>query len=100
MSNQKQKLYEQFLKRRTPENKETYKAYKNLFEMIKRKSKKHLYSAKLIKFQGDTKKTWHIIKEQIGKSGIDKSPCLQKIFIDKLKMLVKPKLLMNLINFS
>ena len=41
---------------RTPENKQTYKAYKNLFEMIKRKSKKNFYSAKLIKFQGDAKK--------------------------------------------
>ena len=44
------------MKRRTPENKETYKAYKNIFEIIKRKSKKKFYSAKLIRFQGDTKK--------------------------------------------
>ena len=51
--------------------------------MIKRKSKKQFYSAKLIKLQGDTKKTWHIIKEQINKNGIDKSSCPQKNFIDK-----------------
>ena len=55
-SKRKQKLYKKFLKRRTTENKETYKTYKNLFEMIKQKSKKSFYSAKLIKFQGDTKK--------------------------------------------
>ena len=68
----KAKLYGKFLKRRTPENRETYKAYKNLFEMIKRKSKKNFYSEKLIKFQGDAKKTWHIMKELIGKSEVDK----------------------------
>ena len=55
-SKRKEKLSEIFSKRLTPENKETYKAYKNLFEMIKRKSKKNFYSAKLLKFQGDTKK--------------------------------------------
>ena len=36
-SKRKQKLYEKFLKRRTPEYKETYEGYKNLFQMIKRK---------------------------------------------------------------
>ena len=51
--------------------------------MIKRKSKKCFYFAKLIKFQGDTKKTWCIMKELIGKSGIDKSSFPQKIVIDK-----------------
>ena len=60
--------------------------------MIKRKSKKHLYSAKLIKFQGDTKKTWHIIKEQIGKNGIDKSSCLQTIFTDKTENVGETKI--------
>ena len=45
--------------------------------MIKRKSKKNFSSAKLIKFQGDTKKSWRIVKELTGKSGIDKSPFLK-----------------------
>ena len=56
MSKRKQKLYEEFLKRRTPENKETFKAYKSLFEMIKQNSKKNFYSGKPLKFQGDAKK--------------------------------------------
>ena len=55
-SKRKQNLYEKFLKQRTPENKENYKAYKNLFEMVKRKSKKNFYSAKLLKFQVTLKK--------------------------------------------
>ena len=94
------------MKRRTPENKETYKTCRNLFEMIKRKSKKNVYSEKLIKFQGDATKIWRIMKELIGKSGIDKSfgkSYPQKIVINKTvgeKLLVKPKLLMNLMNSS
>ena len=44
------------MKRRTSENKETFW---NLFEMIKQKSKKKIYSAKLIKFQGDAKNMAH-----------------------------------------
>ena len=41
-SKRKQKLYEKFLKHRTPINEANYKAYKNPFETIKRKSKKRL----------------------------------------------------------
>ena len=36
----KQKLYDKFLERRTPENQLLYKAYKNLFETIKSESNK------------------------------------------------------------
>ena len=91
-SKRKQKLYEKFLKRRTPENKDTYKSYKNLFEIIKRKSKKNFHSAKLIKIQGDTKKTWCIMKELIGKSGIDKSFFPQKVVIDKTEVVGETKI--------
>ena len=72
--------------------------------MIKRKSKKNIYPEKLIKFQGDATKIWRVMKELSGKSGIDKSFDMsypQKIVIDKTvceKLLVKPKLLMNLVN--
>ena len=55
-SKNKQRLYEKFLKNRTPKNKETYKTYKNLFETIKRRTKKKVYSEKLRKFKGDAKK--------------------------------------------
>ena len=39
-SKRKQKLYETFLKKRTPRNESIYKAYKSLFESLKEKSKK------------------------------------------------------------
>ena len=81
-SKQKQNLYEKFLKHRTPINEANYKAYKNLFETIKRKSKKRFYSEKLIKFQGDAKKTWCLIKELIGKMKTKKPSLPFKIVID------------------
>ena len=51
----KQRFYEKHLKKRTPENKQIYKNYKSLFESIKNKSKKHYYSEKLLKLQGNAK---------------------------------------------
>ena len=51
----KEKLYEQFLKKRTPRG-EQYRNYKNLFEIIKKKAKKIYYSNKLLKCTGDIKK--------------------------------------------
>ena len=39
-SKRKQKLYEKFLKKRSPPNENIYKAYKSLFESLKKKSKK------------------------------------------------------------
>ena len=62
-SKKKQRIYEKFLKNRTPKNEETYKTYKNLFETIKRRSKKNFYSEKLQKFKADAKKTWSVMKE-------------------------------------
>ena len=53
----KQKIYEKFLKNRTPKNEETYKNKKTLSETIKKRSKKNFYSEKLQKFKGDARKT-------------------------------------------
>ena len=39
-SKKKQKLYDKFLKKKTFSNEKIYKTYKNLFEIIKFKSKK------------------------------------------------------------
>ena len=83
------KNYIKTFKRRIPEHKKTYE---NLFEMIKRNSKKNFYSEKLIiKLQGDTKKTWRIMKELIGKSG-DKSSFPQKIVTNKTKIVGETKI--------
>ena len=51
----KQKLYEKFLKHQTRETELAYKSYKNLFESIKKKSKKKYYSEVIATYKHDTK---------------------------------------------
>ena len=91
-SKRKQKLHEKFLKHRTQESKQIYRDYQNLFEIIKRKSKKQFYSEKLIKFQGNAKKTWPIMKELIGKTKIYKSSFPQNIVIDTTEIVGETKI--------
>ena len=64
-SRKKQRLYEKFLKHKTTKTLETYK---NLFEKIKKSSKKHYYQSKLEKYKNNLKTTWKTMKEIIGKS--------------------------------
>ena len=86
-SKKKQKLYEKYLKNRNPQNLATYKTYKNLFETIKRKSKKNYHSEKILSFKGDAKKTWKTMKDLIGKAEMNKSSLPQKIRVKKLTYL-------------
>ena len=98
-SKRKQKLYEKFLKHRTQESKQIYKDYKNLFEIIKRKSKKQFYSEKLIKFQGNARKALSIIKELNGKNKIYKSSFPQQIVIDTTEIVGETKIANEFNNF-
>ena len=98
-SKRKQNLYEKFLKHCTPINEANYKAYKNLFETIKRKSKKRFYLEKLIKFRGDAKETWSIMKELIGKVIIKKSLLPFKIVTDKTEILGETNIANEFNNF-
>ena len=50
----------------TPRNESIYKAYKSLFESLKKKSKKIFYTRRLENYQNDIKKSWDVIKEIIG----------------------------------
>ena len=55
-SKKKQKLYENFLKKRTKQSETEYKVYKNMLESIKHKSKKSCYSQKIIEYKDNAKK--------------------------------------------
>ena len=99
-SKKKQRLYEKFLKNRTPKNEETYKTYKNLFETIKRRSKKKFYSEKLQKFKGDIKKTWSAMKEILGKCTTKSSPLPPKISVNKTDIVQNMPLHNWLIKFT
>ena len=63
---------------------EKYKSYKNLFESIKRKSKKSYCSKKMLQYKNNMEKTWSIMKEIIGKMHQhNKSKLHCKHFVDK-----------------
>ena len=49
-------------------NEGVYKTYKNLFDAIKRESKKNHYSQKILQFKHEIKKRWNFTKEIIGKA--------------------------------
>ena len=66
-SKRKQRLYDKILKTRNQKSELEYKNYKNLFETIKKRSKKLHYSKLIIKYKENIKKTWSVIKEAIGK---------------------------------
>ena len=88
----KQRLYEKFLKNRTPKNEETYKTYKNLFESIKKRLKKKFYSEKLRKFKGDARKAWSVMKEILGKCNTKSSTLPTKITVNKTDILDAAKI--------
>ena len=56
-----------------------HKTYKDLFETIKKKSKKKFYSGKLQKFEGGARKTWSVRKEILGKCTAKSSTLPTKI---------------------
>ena len=56
----------------------------NLFETIKKRSKKKFYSEKLQKFKGDAKKTWSVMKEILGKGTTKSSTLPTKITVNKI----------------
>ena len=69
-SRKKQRIYEKFLKPKTTKTLETYRSYKNLFEKIRKSSKKHYYQNKIEKCKNNLKTTWKTMKEIIGRSKV------------------------------
>jgi hypothetical protein len=84
-SKTKQRLYVKYLKNRNEENLSTYKQYKNLFEKIGKHSIKIYYSKLLQKTNRDTKKTWNIMKEIIGKKYIKTNSLPDRIIINEIE---------------
>ena len=48
--------------KRNPRNDTIYKAYKSLFESLKKKSQKDYYTSRLENYPYDIKKLWDVIK--------------------------------------
>ena len=81
-SKRKQKLYEKFVKKRSPRYENIYKAYEFLFESLKKKSTKNYYTIRLENYQSDIKKSWDVIKEIIGRAKSTKGIFPKRIIID------------------
>ena len=67
-SRRKQKLYINFLKKKTENAENEYKSYKNVFEKLKKKAKQAHYLNLLNKHKNNSKMTWQIMKELTGKT--------------------------------
>ena len=94
-----QNLYEKYLKNRNPQNLATCKTCKNLFETIKRKSKKNHYSEKILSCKGDANKTSKTMKYLIGKAKMNKLSLLQKIRVKKTYIFDQEKIATELNRF-
>ena len=70
-----------------------------MFEKRKRKSKKWFYLKKLIKFQGDAKKTYCIMKKIIGQAKSNKFFLPSKIVTDKTEILGETNIAIEFNNF-
>ena len=81
-SKRKQKSYEKFVKKRSPRNENIYKAYKSLFETLKKNSKKNYYKRHLENYQNDIKKSWDVIKEIIEGAKSTKGIFPKRMIID------------------
>ena len=67
-SKRKQKLNEEFLKKRNKTREERYKTYEISFETLKKKSKKFYFSNLIGKYKNKIKRTWDVMKQIIAKS--------------------------------
>ena len=100
LSKTKQRLYIEFLKNKNAESEEKYKNYKNLFEKLKINSKKNYYASLLNKYKYDTKLTWQVMKEIIGKQKQKSSSLPKAIKTKQENTKKKTKLQKNSTNIS
>ena len=61
------------MKKKSPKNEKEYKDCKQLFEKIKKDSKKKYFQEKLSFYKNDIKNTWKTLKDVIGKTKINEN---------------------------
>ena len=76
-----------------------YKSYKNLFENLKKNSKRSYYQDKLKKCEGNIKSTWKIMKEIVGKVKINKKNLPKQLVINNKKITDKTEIANNFNEF-
>ena len=95
-SKQKQKVYNKFFKLRAKENKVIYKAYKNLFEAIRKESKRTYYTELFSEHKNDIKNTWKIINEIISNKKNKRKDLPGKLVINNTTVVEKQEIAENL----
>ena len=70
------------MKRRSPRNESIYKAYKSLFENLKKKSEKNYYTRRLENYQNGIKILLQVIKEIVRKEKSTKGSFPKIMVID------------------
>ena len=61
------------MKKKSPKNEKEYEDYKQLFEKIKKDSKKKYFQEKLSFYKNDIKNTWKTLKDVTGKTKINEN---------------------------
>ena len=70
------------MKKKSPKNENEYKDYKQLFEKIKKDSKKKYFQKKFSFYKNDIKNTWKTLKDAIGKTKINENRLPKKIALE------------------
>ena len=98
-SKQKQNLCNKFYKSRTKENEVIYKFYKNLFETVKKKSKRTCCSELFAKYKNDIKNTWKIINKTISNTKNEQKDLPEKLVINNTALVEKQEIAENINNY-
>ena len=69
-----------------PKNEKEYKGYKQLFEKIKKDSKKKYSQEKRSFYKNDIKNTWKTLKDVVGKTKINENRLSKKITLENKKI--------------
>ena len=77
------------MKNRNSVNKENYKTFARLFELIKQKLKTNYYHNLLINHENDMKRTWVTIKEIIGSKKSSGTLFPKQLVVNDLEFLIK-----------
>ena len=87
------------MKKRSSKNEKEYKDYKQLFEKIKKDSKKKYFQEKLSFYKNDIKNTWKTLKDVIGKTKINENRLPKKIALENKEITDQNLLPKNLTSF-
>ena len=79
------------MKKKSPKNEKEYKDHKQLFQKIKKESKKKYFQKKLSFYKSNIKDTRKTLKDVIGKAKINENRLLKKIALENNEITIAEK---------